>query len=178
MTYTTVWAAGVEASPAAEWLGVRADRSGRVIVASDLTIPDHPTIFAIGDTAAAPDGRGGMLPGVAPVAKQQGRHVADRILGRTAAPFRYRDRGNLATIGRSRAVAELGRLRLWGLPAWLMWSAAHVWFLIGFRSRLAVTLNWLWNYLTYQRSARLITGEVVAPAMQMRGAQSLERKCA
>jgi NADH dehydrogenase len=178
MTYTTVWAAGVEASPAAEWLGVRSDRSGRVIVASDLTIPDHPTIFAIGDTAAAPDGRGGMLPGVAPVAKQQGRYVADRILGRTGAPFRYRDRGNLATIGRSRAVAELGRLRLWGLPAWLMWSAAHVWFLIGFRSRMAVTLNWLWNYLTYHRSARLITGEVIAPAMQPRCAQSLERKCA
>jgi NADH dehydrogenase len=119
-----------------------------------------------------------MLPGVAPVAKQQGRYVADRILGRTGAPFRYRDRGNLATIGRSRAVAELGRLRLWGLPAWLMWSAAHVWFLIGFRSRMAVTLNWLWNYLTYHRSARLITGEVIAPAMQPRCAQSLERKCA
>jgi NADH dehydrogenase len=99
-----------------------------------------------------------MLPGVAPVAKQQGRYVADRILGRTVASFRYRDYGNMATIGRSRAVAEFGQLRLWGLPAWLLWCVAHVWFLIGFRSRLAVTLNWAWNYLTFARSARLITG--------------------
>lgn len=175
---TTVWAAGVEASPAAQWLGVRSDRSGRVVVAADLTIPDHPSIFAIGDTAACPDGRGGMLPGVAPVAKQQGRYAADRILGRTRAPFRYRDYGNLATIGRSRAVAELGRLRLWGFPAWLMWSAAHVWFLIGFRNRLTVTLNWLWNYVTYHRGARLITGDLPIPPVPPRLVQSSERKCA
>jgi NADH dehydrogenase len=177
-TQTTVWAAGVEASPAAEWLGVRSDRSGRVIVAGDLSVPDHPRIFAIGDTAAAPNAKGGTLPGVAPVAKQQGRYVADRILGRTAAPFRYRDYGNLATIGRSRAVADLGHLQLRGFPAWLMWSVAHVWFLIGFRSRLTVTLNWLWNYLTYQRSARLITGEIFIPAIPRAPAKTLERKCA
>jgi NADH dehydrogenase len=158
MAYTTIWAAGVRASPAAEWLGVRADRSGRLIVASDLSVPGHSNIFAIGDTAACADGRGAMLPGVAPVAKQQGRYVADRILGRTVASFRYRDYGNMATIGRSRAVAEFGQLRLWGLPAWLLWCVAHVWFLIGFRSRLGVTLNWAWNYLTFARSARLITG--------------------
>ena len=158
MAYTTVWAAGVKASPAAGWLGVRADRSGRVIVASDLSVPGHSNIFAIGDTAASPNGHGGMLPGVAPVAKQQGRYVADRILGRTVASFHYRDYGNLATIGRSRAVADFGRVRLWGFPAWLMWCAAHIWFLIGFRSRLAVTLNWAWNYCTFARSARLITG--------------------
>jgi NADH dehydrogenase len=178
MAHTIVWAAGVQASPAAEWLGVRADRSGRVIVASDLTVPDHPNTFAIGDTAASADGRGGLLPGVAPVAKQQGRYVADRILGRTDAPFRYRDYGNLATIGRSRAVADFGRIRLWGFPAWLMWCVAHIWFLVGFRSRLAVTLNWLWNYLTYQRSARLITGEIATPVPPSACAQSIERKCA
>ena len=158
MAYTTVWAAGIKASPAAEWLGVRADRSGRVIVASDLSVPGHSNIFAIGDTAASSDGRGGMLPGVAPVAKQQGRYAADRILGRTVASFRYRDLGNLATIGRSRAVAEFGQLRLWGWPAWLLWCVAHIWFLIGFRSRLADTLTWAWNYFTFARSARLITG--------------------
>jgi NADH dehydrogenase len=177
MAYTTVWAAGVQASPAADWLGVRADRSGRVIVASDLTVLDHPTIFAIGDTAACADGRGGTLPGVAPVAKQQGRHVADRILGRTRAPFRYRDYGNLATIGRSRAVADFGRIRLWGWPAWLMWCVAHVWFLIGFRSRASVMLSWLWNYATYQRGARLITGEPLAVPPPS-AAPALERKCA
>ena len=165
MAYTVVWAAGVHASPAAEWLGARADRSGRIIVARDLSVPDHANIFAIGDTAACPDGRGGMLPGVAPVAKQQGRYVADRILGRTAASFRYRDYGNLATIGRSRAVADLGRVRLWGWPAWLMWCVAHVWFLVGFRSRLSVILNWAWNYFTFGRGARLITGPIeAAPA--------------
>jgi NADH dehydrogenase len=178
MAHTTVWAAGVQASPAAEWLGVRADRSGRAIVASDLTIPDHPTIFAIGDTAACADGRGGMLPGVAPVAKQHGRYVADRILGRTASPFRYRDWGNLATIGRSRAVADFGRIRLWGWPAWLMWCVAHVWFLIGFRSRLAVVLSWLWNYATYHRGARLITGEGAIPSPPSPCPQPAERKCA
>lgn len=165
MAYTVVWAAGVQASPAAEWLGARADRSGRIIVTRDLSVPDHANIFAIGDTAACPDGRGGMLPGVAPVAKQQGRYVADRILGRTVASFRYRDYGNLATIGRSRAVADLGRVRLWGWPAWLMWCVAHVWFLVGFRSRLSVILNWAWNYFTFGRGARLITGPIeAAPA--------------
>jgi NADH dehydrogenase len=160
MAYTTVWAAGVQASPAAEWLGVRADRSGRLIVTSDLSVPGHANIFAIGDTAACANGHGGMLPAVAPVAKQQGRYVADRILGRTVAPFRYRDYGNLATIGRSRAVADFGRIRLWGFPAWLTWCFAHVWFLIGFRSRLSVLLSWAWNYCTFARSARLITGPI------------------
>lgn len=158
MAYTTVWAAGVQASPAADWLGARADRSGRLIVESDLGVPGHPNILAVGDTAASADGRGGILPGVAPVAKQQGRYAADRILGRTNLPFRYADYGNLATIGRCSAVADLGRFRLWGFPAWVLWCAAHIWFLIGFRSRLAVTLNWAWNYFSFARSARLITG--------------------
>lgn len=162
MTHTIVWAAGVEASPAAEWLGARADRSGRIVVGNNLLVPDHEDIFAIGDTAACPDGRGGTLPGVAPVAKQQGRYVADMILGRTTEPFRYRDYGNMATIGRRRAVADFGRVRLSGFPAWLVWCVAHVWFLVGFRSRLSVILHWAWNYFTFARSARLITGPVDA----------------
>jgi len=159
-THTTIWAAGVEASPTAQWIGAAADRSGRVLVAPDLSVPGFPDIFVIGDTAACPDGRGAMLPGVAPVAKQQGRYVADRILGRSNAVFRYRNYGNLATIGRRAAVADFGRVRLSGFPAWLLWCVAHVWFLVGFRSRLSVTLNWAWNYFTFARSARLITGPV------------------
>lgn len=162
MSQTTVWAAGVEASPAAKWLGVRADRAGRVMIGPDLLVPDHSNIFAIGDTAACPDGQGAMLPGVAPVAKQQGRYVADCILGRTTKPFRYRDYGNLATIGRRRAVAHFGRLRLSGFPAWLLWCTAHIYFLAGFRNRLTVGLHWAWNYFTYGRSARLITGSIDA----------------
>ena len=159
-THTIVWAAGVEASPAARWLGAHADRLGRVIVDEDLFASGQFNIFAIGDTAACSDGRGGILPGVAPVAKQQGRYVADRILGRTMKPFRYRDYGNLATIGRRSAVADFGRLHLSGFPAWLLWCVTHVWFLVGFRSRLSVILHWAWNYFTYARSARLITGPI------------------
>jgi NADH dehydrogenase len=158
--HSVVWAAGVQASPAAEWLGAAADRSGRVRVVPELHVPHHPDIFVIGDTAACADGRGGILPGIAPVAKQQGRYVADRILGRAQGPFRYRDYGNLATIGRSRAVADFGRVQLSGFAAWLIWCAAHVWFLVGFRSRLSVMLSWAWNYVTFARSARLITGPV------------------
>ena len=163
VAHTLVWAAGVQASPAAEWLGAAADRSGRVKVVPELHVPDHPNIFVIGDTAACADGRDRMLPGIAPVAKQQGRYVADRILGRTQGPFRYRDFGNLATIGRSRAVADFGKVRLSGFAAWLIWCVAHIWFLVGFRSRLSVMLSWAWNYLTFARSARLITGPVPAP---------------
>jgi NADH dehydrogenase len=176
-TRTAVWAAGVTASPAAEWLKADHDKNGRVFVERDLRLPGHQNIFAIGDTANVAGRRGGSLPAVAPVAKQQGRFVADLILGRRSGDFTYRDFGNLATIGRSRAVIEVGELRLRGLIAWLIWSVAHVWFLIGFRSRLAVTLNWLWNYLTYQRSARLITGEISSSPLPGR-AQPLERKCA
>jgi NADH dehydrogenase len=159
---TVIWAAGVAASPAARWLGAERDRAGRVIVRPDLTVPGHPEIFVIGDTAHVPGPGGKPLPGVAPVAKQQGRHVARTILARLAgrsAPseFRYVDYGNLATIGRKAAVADFGRVRLSGFPAWLLWSVAHVWFLVGFRSRLLVALNWIWAYLTFQRGARLIT---------------------
>ncbi len=159
---TIVWAAGVTASPAALWLGLAPDRSGRVPTCPELRAPDHPEIFVIGDTAACPDGNAGTLPGVAPVAKQQGYHAAhtilDAIAGKSARPFRYRNYGNMATIGRSHAVVDFGRVQLSGFPAWLVWSLAHCWFLVGFRSRAVVALNWIWSYLTYQRSARLITG--------------------
>ena len=169
---TVIWAAGVKASAAAEWLGADRDSSGRVFVEDDLRVCGHERILAIGDTARTSS----ALPAVAPVAKQQGRYAADLILRRASGPFVYRDSGNLATIGRSKAVIDLQGIQLSGLAAWLVWSFAHVWFLIGFRSRLSVTINWLWNYLTYQRSARLITGDVEerAPAPP----QPLERKCA
>lgn len=158
--HTIVWAAGVEASLAAQWLGAEQDRLGRVFVDRDLRVPHQENIFAIGDTANVPGGDGRALPGIAPVAKQQGRWVADQILGRCSGPFTYRSFGNLATIGRKRAVIDWGSHQQSGFLAWLIWSLAHIWFLIGFRSRIAVGLSWLWNYLTYQRSARLITGEV------------------
>jgi NADH dehydrogenase len=175
-TRTVVWAAGVAASAAADWLRANRDQNGRVFVERDLRIAGHPNIFVIGDTANVPGPNGRSLPGVAPVAKQQGRFAADVILGRRSGDFAYRDFGNLATIGRSRAVIEMGEFQLSGFIAWLIWSFAHVWFLIGFRSRMAVTLNWLWNYLTYQRSARLITGEIANAPQQVRAQP--KRKCA
>jgi NADH dehydrogenase len=163
-THSAIWAAGVEASPAARWLGAECDRAGRVVVGRDLRVPGHGNIFAIGDTASCPDELGRPLPGIAPVAKQQGKLVARTIAaslqGLVVQPFRYRSFGNLATIGRSRAVIDFGRLHLSGWIAWLLWSTAHIWFLVGFRSRFIVGLHWAWNYFTFQRSARLITGEV------------------
>lgn len=177
-TRTIVWAAGVQASPAANWLQADHDPNRRIFVDDELRVPGHRTIFAIGDTANAHGLNGRALPGVAPVAKQQGRYVADLILGRRSGPFVYRDFGNLATIGRSKAVIDFGDLQLSGFVAWLLWCVAHIWFLIGFRSRLAVTLNWLWNYLTFQRAARLITGEASAAATRPKRPQSFERKCA
>ena len=159
---TIVWAAGVAASPAGEWLGAATDRAGRVKVAPDLSVPGHPEIFVIGDTALVTDADGKPLPGIAPVAKQQGTYVARLIRarreGRGLPAFRYRDFGILATVGRSHAVAQFGRLRVSGLAAWLLWSFAHVYFLIGFRNRLSVALTWGWSYLTFQRGTRLITG--------------------
>ena len=157
-SHTIIWAAGVQASPAARWLEAEHDKAGRIFVEADLSVPGHQRIFAIGDTANAPGVDGRVLPGIAPVAKQQGRHVADRILGRRNGQFRYRSFGNLATIGRSWAVIDWGGWQLSGFIAWLIWSVAHIWFLVGFRSRILVGIQWLWNYLTYQRSARLITG--------------------
>jgi NADH dehydrogenase FAD-containing subunit len=166
-TMTVVWAAGVQASAAARWLDAPSDRAGRVIVEPDLSAPGHPDIFVIGDTAAVTDATGRAVPGVAPAAKQQGAYVARVIAGRargrsSAAPFRYRPSAALATIGRQRAVIDLGGLKLTGLIAWLFWSVAHLYFLVGFRNRLIVGMNWLWSYLTFNRGARLITG--LAPA--------------
>ncbi len=159
---TVIWAAGVMASPAGRWLGAETDRAGRAKVNPDLSLPGYPDIFVIGDTAFATGADGKPLPGVAPVAKQQGQYVAALLIaraeGRAVAPFRYRDFGSLATIGRKRAVAQLGRLRIKGFVAWLLWSVAHIYFLIGFRNRLIVAMNWAWNYVTFQRGTRLITG--------------------
>ncbi|HYX04438.1 MAG TPA: NAD(P)/FAD-dependent oxidoreductase [Reyranella sp.] len=160
---TLIWAAGVMASSAARWLGVEPDRVGRVKVAPDLSLPDHPEIFVIGDTACVMDGKGQPLPGLAPVAKQQGAYVARLLRTKLAAAappstFRYRDYGTLATIGRRAAVADFGWIRLHGTLAWLLWGLVHVSFLIGFRNRLIVMLDWLWSYLTFQSGARLITG--------------------
>ena len=161
-TRTIIWAAGVMASPAGRWLGAESDRAGRVKVRSDLSVPGHTDVFVIGDTAAATGADGTMLPGVAPVAKQQGQYVARALIaryrGRTTAAFRYRDFGSLATVGRARAVAQFGKIRLSGFPAWVLWSVAHIYFLIGFRSRFVVALNWAWSYITFQRGSRLITG--------------------
>jgi NADH:quinone reductase (non-electrogenic) len=160
---TLIWAAGVAASPAAQWLGIAPGRGGRVPVGPDLTVPGHPEVFVIGDTADVQGARG-PLPGVAPVAKQQGAYVARVIAARLAGkppppPFHYRDLGNLATIGRREAVVDLGWLKLTGRLAWLVWGLAHIYFLIGFRNRMAVAIDWLWSYLTYQRGARLIVGD-------------------
>ncbi len=161
---TTIWAAGVMASRAAQWLDCAGDHAGRVPVGTDLHPAGDPAIFVIGDTAACIDATGRALPGVAPVAKQQGEHAARAIRaalkGRTLPPFRYRDWGNMATIGRSRAIADFGRLRVTGHTAWLLWCVAHIWFLTGHRNRISVGISWLWSYLTYQRGARLITGDV------------------
>jgi NADH:ubiquinone reductase (H+-translocating) len=161
---TAIWAAGVQASRAAEWLGVVPDGAGRVPVGADLAIPGIQGVFAIGDTVACPNDKGGSLPGVAPVAKQQGEHVARTIrtmlAGQATRPFRYRNYGNLATIGRKRAVADFGWITFSGFPAWVLWCVAHIWFLAGFRNRFVVGLHWLWNYLTFERGARLITGDI------------------
>ena len=164
---TVLWAAGVRASPVAASLGVPLDRAGRVPVESDLSIPGDARVFVIGDLAAFTGQTGAPLPGVAPVAIQQGRHVAENIradlAGRPRKPFRYRDRGSLAVIGRARAVADFGRLELSGLIAWLAWCFVHILFLIGFRNRVVVLFEWAWAYLPDQRSARLITGSVDEP---------------
>jgi NADH dehydrogenase len=157
-----LWTAGVRPSKLGAALGVPLDRGGRVIVESDCSIPGHPEAFAIGDIAAFVPPGGPPLPGVSPVALQEGRHVARTILrslhGEPREPFRYVDKGAMATIGRSRAVAQIGALRLHGLPAWLTWLFIHLWYLIGFRNRLAVFIDWCWSYLSFRHGARLITG--------------------
>ena len=161
---TIIWAAGVAASPAARWLDVAADKAGRVAVTPTLSAPGYDDVFVIGDTAKVEDGRGGLLPGIAPVAKQQGAYVARAITARIEARpnpalFRYRNRGKLATIGRRAAVIEFGPIQLSGRIAWWLWGLAHIYFLISLRNRLIVAIQWLWSYLTFERGARLITGD-------------------
>jgi len=157
-TRTVLWAAGVQASPLARSLGVPLDRAGRVIVNGDLTIPNHDDVYVIGDLAAIDN-----VPGVAPAAIQEGTHAARNIeralAGKSRQRFRYRDKGSLATIGRAAAVADLGFIRLSGFIAWFAWLAIHIFFLIGFRNRFLVITQWAWAYVTYQRGARLITGD-------------------
>ncbi len=158
---TVIWSAGVAASPAGTWLGAEVDRGGRVRVNPDLTVPEHPNIFVIGDTASLlQDGK--PLPGVAPVAMQQGRYVAALIKQRAASggserPFHYVDKGNLATVGRSYAVVSLKGLGMTGLLAWVLWLVIHIYYLIGFRNRLVTLFQWAWTYFTFNRGARLIT---------------------
>jgi len=158
---TIIWAAGVVASPAASWLGAAHDRAGRVLVRPDLSVPDHPEVFVIGDAAVIHGDDGEPVPGVAPAAKQMGHYVgrliAARLAGESLPAFRYRNLGELATIGRRAAVVKFGRVHLKGFIGWLFWSCAHIYFLIGVRNRFIVAFTWLWDYLTFQRGARLIT---------------------
>jgi NADH dehydrogenase len=160
---TVLWAAGVAASPLGRRLGAPVDRAGRVQVSPDLSLPEHPEVFVIGDLASVQQADGRPVPGVAPAAKQMGHHAALALKahwrGETGSkPFRYRDDGSLATIGRMAAVAQFGRVKLSGLLAWWVWLIAHIAFLIGFRNRLVVMLDWAWAYWTYQRHARIVTG--------------------
>ena len=161
---TVLWAAGVQASPLARSLGAPLDRAGRVAVEPDLSVPGHPQVFVIGDLAAVKNEDGSLVPGVAPAAIQEGTHTAKNIArmlnGQPTLPFRYWDKGSLATIGRAAGVADFGRIKLSGFIAWAAWLAVHIFFLIGFRNRVLVILQWAWAYLTYQRGARLITGKV------------------
>jgi len=159
---TVIWAAGVTASPAMRWLNAGGDRAGRVKVNSDLSLPGHPEIFVVGDTAAVTDKNGHSVPGIAPAAKQMGTYVGKLISARVAGrewnkPFKYMHLGDLATIGRRAAVVKLGPLELKGFIGWVFWSVAHIYFLIGLRNRFVVAFNWFWDYLTFQRGARLIT---------------------
>jgi NADH dehydrogenase len=156
---TVLWAAGVASSPLGRSLGAPLDRAGRVLVEPDLSVPGHPEIFVVGDLAAVQG-----VPGIAPAAKQMGRHAALNVLatlkGKKRIPFRYRDYGQLATIGRNAAVADFGRVRLSGYPAWLVWLVAHIYFLINFRNRIVVMLDWAWAYWTFNRYARVITKDI------------------
>jgi len=168
-----LWAAGVSASPLGRVLGAPVDRAGRVLVEPDLSIPGHREVFVVGDLASLRNAAGKMLPGVAPVAMQEGRYVARQIAADLARnprkKFHYIDKGSLATIGRAAAVAQFGKLHISGFIAWLSWLFIHIFFLIGFRNRIVVMIQWAWSYLTYERGARLITGEsrvITVPSME------------
>ncbi|HWY03083.1 MAG TPA: NAD(P)/FAD-dependent oxidoreductase [Candidatus Acidoferrum sp.] len=175
-----LWAAGVAASPLGKKLGVPVDRAGRVLVQSDLSLPRHPEVFVIGDLAALNDASGKLLPGVAPVAILEGRYVARVIRHEISGaakhaprkPFHYFDKGSLATIGRAAAVAQFGKVHISGFLAWLAWLFVHILFLIGFRNRLLVFIQWAWSYFTYERGARLITGGTTLPGWNESQAQN------
>ena len=171
-----VWTAGVAASPACRWLGVESAKTGQVQVDENLAVPGLYGVFAIGDTAVALDEEGKPLPGLAQVAHQQGKYVgralARKIEGRPwPGPFHFRNYGNMATIGRNAAIADFGWWRTGGFVAWLLWGIVHIYLLIGFRNRVLVAIQWLWVYVTYQRGARLITGEHKAPLLGAPGVQ-------
>jgi NADH dehydrogenase len=163
-----LWAAGVAASPLGKKLGASTDRAGRVLVNPDLTIPGHPEVFVIGDLAALKDESGQMVPGVAPAAIQQGKATAHNITrdlqGNPRQDFHYVNKGSLATIGRAAAIAQFGKIHISGFVAWLSWLFVHIFFLIGFRNRLIVLIQWAWSYFTYERGARLITGDQTLPS--------------
>ena len=167
---TIIWAAGVQASPAGQWLGVATDRSGRIIAGEDFTVTGLPDIYVLGDTAAVPGQDGASLPGLAQVAQQQGQHLgrelAAIIAGRRAKPrpFRYRSRGDMATIGRNAAIAQFDSFRLRGFVAWILWGIVHVIALTGFENRVLVVLRWIWAYLTYGRSVRLVSAGALRDA--------------
>ena len=176
-----LWAAGVAASPLGNKLGAPCDRAGRVLVQPDLSLPGHPEVFVIGDLAALKDEQGKMLPGVAPVAIQEGKYVGNLIRnelrGKPRLNFHYWDKGSLATIGRAAAVAQFGRIHISGFVAWLSWLFIHIFFLIGFQNRLLVFIQWAWSYVTYERGARLITGRTDLPGwtgMYPNGSKSAE----
>src|ERR1700688_129794 len=196
-----LWAAGVAASSLGKKLGVPTDRAGRVMVGPDLSIPNHPEVFVIGDLAALKDASGKLLPGVAPVAILEGRYVAKVIAGEVKSgapsfsrssreggdfdvsrppasrpPFHYYDKGSLATIGRAAAVAQFGKIHISGFPAWLAWLFIHILFLIGFRNRLLVFIQWAWSYFTYERSARLITGSTTLPGWSNQQSSGTDQK--
>ena len=165
-----LWAAGVGASPLGKKLGAPVDRAGRVLVNPDLSIPGHPEIFVIGDLAALKDESGQLVPGVAPAAIQQGkstaRNIARDLQGKPRQNFHYLNKGNLATIGRAAAIAQFGKIHISGFLAWLSWLFVHIFFLIGFRNRIMVLIQWAWSYFTYERGARLITGDQTLPSWQ------------
>ena len=172
---TVLWAAGVQASSFGRTLasrtGAETDRAGHIRVAPDLSIPGHPEILVLGDLALVDRPGGRPVPGVAPAAIQMGRyaarHVAQRVRGRPVEPFRYHDRGNVATIGRAKGVADLGRFRRFsGFFAWVLWLTIHIWYLIGFQNRLVVMIRWAWSFLTRGRGTRLITGRPLLPPIE------------
>jgi NADH dehydrogenase len=171
-----LWAAGVQASSLGKKLDAPLDRAGRVMVNRDLSIPGHPEVFVVGDLASLKDAKGNLLPGVAPTALQEGRAAAKNIArdleGKARKDFHYLDKGILATIGRASAVAQIRKLHISGYPAWLAWLFVHIFFLIGFRNRIIVLIQWAWSYLTYQRGARLITGATTLPGWNASEKQS------